>query len=549
MKVRMKRRDLLVFLWLACSFSVSGAQRYAAGPPRLMTGLGHHHHPISTHSSLAQRFFDQGLTLLFAFNQDEAISSFRRAADLDAGSAMPLWGIAVAMGPNINMDMDPGRQRMAYEFVQKALLLRSGMSNKEREYVEALAKRYSPDQSRDVGALARDYANAMRQLSQRYPRDVDAATLYAESLMDLHPWQLWGFDGNPVGETEEIIKVLQSVLKRDPNHIGANHYYIHAVEASKHPERALKSARLLERLAPALGHIVHMPSHVYMRIGDYSAAARSDEAAADADRCYLTRAKKWGSTYDMMYYTHNLHSLVAAYSMAGRLADTERAALDLVTHAGSLLPQMPDAEFYLSTELFVFLRFNKWDQIMATPQPPEGQLMTTAFWHLARGIAASRKGLTATAEKERQSLQDSHQYVPADLDFGGYFNKAGKFLDLAIAILDARIAWAKDDRAGAIEHWRNATEIEDSFTYSEPPDWYYPVRESLGAALLQCGRSLEAERVFRADLERNPGNPRSLFGLWRSLVIQKNTSAAKEVRKEYVTAWRLADIRLGLEDF
>jgi tetratricopeptide (TPR) repeat protein len=513
-----------------------------------MPGLGQHHHPISTCNPLTQQFFDQGLALVFAFNEEEAVLSFQRAAELDPQSAMPIWGIALALGPNINEDMDGGRERMAYEHVQRALLLRGGTSNEERRYIEALAKRYSPDPRADLGALARDYSNAMRDLSKRYPKDLDAATLYAESLMDLHPWRLWRPDGSPGEDTREIVRVLESILRRDPTHLGANHYYIHAVEGSPNPERAFKSAFLLEKLAPAAGHIVHMPSHIYMRTGDYSAAARSNEAAAAADRAYLSRASKWGSSYDLMYYGHNLQSLVAAYAMAGRFADADRTANDLVTHADALLLRMPEAEFYLPTELFVLLRFGRWDRVLITQRPEANLAMTVAFWHFARGVAAARKGFIEAAEKERQSLQESRESTPADIDFGGYSNKARKFLDLAIDVLDARIAWANGDHGRAIDQWYNATEIEDSLNYSEPPDWYYPVRESLGAALLLDNQSVAAERVFRTDLERNRRNPRSLFGLWQSLVAQRKVRAARKVRQEFAVAWGHADVQLTLAD-
>jgi tetratricopeptide (TPR) repeat protein len=462
---------------------------------------------------------------------------------------MAFWGMALAMGPNINTEIDPGRQKIAYAFVQKAVSLYSEASPKERDYINALAKRYSADRTADVRVLGRNYANAMRELAQRYPEDLDASTLYAESLMDLHPWQQWRPDGSPGEDTEEIIQVLESVLKRDPNHIGANHYYIHAIESSRHAERGLKNARRLESLAPASGLLVHMPSHIYMRVGDYDAAARSNEAAVEADRSYLSRTSIWGGSYDAMYYNHNLYALVAAYSLAGRLADAKRVAQDLVTHANSQLAGQPEAEFYEPTEIFVLLRFGRWDEILIAPCPQANLFMATAFWHFARGVAAARRGLTETAEKERNSLLESRQTLRTDVDFGGYFNKAGQFLDLAISILDARIAWLENDRVTAIKHWRQAMEIEDSFRYSEPPDWYYPVRESLGAALLLNGKLAEAECIFRADLERNPGNPRSLFGLWRTLVLENNFTSAEQVAKEFAIAWKRADVRLELADY
>jgi len=267
-------------------------------PPALMPGLGQHHHTISTKSPEAQRFFDQGLTLVFAFNHEEAARAFRRASELDPQSAMTFWGLALALGPCINLDVDPPHEQAAYEAVQKALSHAPSATESERAYTQALAKRYSADSRDDLRKLDAEYANAMRELSQHYPDDLDAATFYAESLMDLHPWKLWGLDGHPTEGTEEIVAVLESVLRRDPDHLGANHYYIHAVEASPHPEWALASARRLETLAPAAGHPVHMPAHTYMRVGDYSAASQSTAAGANVDRAYLRESETSGSMYD-----------------------------------------------------------------------------------------------------------------------------------------------------------------------------------------------------------------------------------------------------------
>src|SRR5262252_4885700 len=296
----------------------------------LIPGLGQLHHTISTKNPEAQQFFDQGLTLVFAFNHEEAARAFRRASELDPQSAMAFWGVALALGPCINLDVDPPHEQAAYEAVQKALLLAPAATEKERAYIQALAKRYSSDPKADLRKLDAEYASAMRDLSKHYPDDLDAATLYAESLMDLHPWKLWSLDGRPTEGTEEIVAVLESVLKRDPNHLGANHYYIHATEASPHPEWALPSARRLETLAPAAGHLVHMPTHTYWRVGDYSAAAQSNAVAADADRVYLRESGTTGSMYDMMYFCHNLHFLAASYSMGGNFAHAKEVADELI---------------------------------------------------------------------------------------------------------------------------------------------------------------------------------------------------------------------------
>jgi tetratricopeptide (TPR) repeat protein len=518
-------------------------------PPALMSGLGQHHHVISTKSSEVQRFFDQGLTLVFAFNHEEAARAFRRAAELDSQSAMPFWGIALALGPCINLDIDSPHENAAYEAVQKAISLAPGATESERAYIQALAKRYSSDSKVDLRKLDADYAHAMRELSKRYPDDLDAATLYAESLMDLRPWKLWSLDGHPAEDTDEIVAVLESVLRRDPDHIGANHYYLHAVEASTHPERALASASRLETLAPAAGHLVHMPAHIYFRAGDYPAAARSNAIAAEIDRVYLRDSGTIGSMYDIIYFAHNLHFLAAASSMAGNFSDAKRAADELVAHIGPMvLGNRSMAEPYMPTQIFVLLRFHRWDEVLKLPPPDSNLAMTTAFWHFARGSAAAAKGQIGMAEVERGKLEAARKETPADVEFSMYSNKAQTFLNLAANILDARVASAHADRKRAIEYWKNAVQIQDRLYYGEPPEWFYPVRESLGGALLLNGQADQAEAVFRADLEQYPRNPRSLFGLLKSLEAQRKTSDAEWVRREFEAAWKSADVALEIGD-
>jgi tetratricopeptide (TPR) repeat protein len=534
----------LVFVFLASVCSLSAQSK----PPALMAGMGQHHHAITTKSPEAQRFFDQGLTLVYAFNHEEATRAFRRASELDPQAAMAFWGVALALGPCINLDVDPPHEKAAYEAVQKATSLAGGGTESERGYIQALAKRYSAAAGISLRKLDVDYANAMRELTKRYPDDLDAATLYAESMMDLHPWKLWILDGHPAEGTEEIVAVLESVLRRDPSHIGANHYYIHAVEASPHPERALASARRLEALAPAAGHLVHMPAHVYMRIGDYSAAAHSNAVAAEADRVYLRESATTGSMYDMMYYCHNLHFLAAAYSMAGDFAHAKQAADELVAHVAPMVHDMPMAETYLPIPMLVLVRFHRWDDVLNLPQPNANLAMATALWHFARGSAAAAKGQLGMAEAERKNLEAARKEMPADMEFSFYFNKAKAFLDLAASILDARIAKGQGEREDTIKYWKNAVQIQDELNYGEPPEWFYPVRESLGAALMLNGETAQAEAVFRADLEQYPRNPRSLFGLWKSLEAQKKTSDAEWVRREFEAAWKNADETLELGD-
>jgi len=549
------RLFLYLALLIAPTTAASGQMQHAPAPtaPRppatILRGLGVHAHPIRTSSAEAQRFFDQGMVLLFGFNHEEAIRSFERAAQLDPQAAMPHWGIALALGPNINLDVDPAREKAAYEAVQKALTLSAQAPEHERAYIAALAKRYSIAPGADLRKLAEDYAQAMRELSQRYPDDLDAAVLFAESLMDLRPWRLWTLDGRPAEGTTEIISVLESVLRREPQHIGANHYYIHAVEASPDPQRALPSARRLETLVPAAGHLVHMPAHIYMRTGDYRAAESSNVTAAEVDRTYLRQNRLEQSLYSFMYYSHNIHFIAAAAGMTGRYAEALRAAGQLIQHVGPAAVEMPMLEYFLPTRLFVLLRFNRYDEVLREPAPDAKLAMATMFWHFARGVAYAGKAQLPQAAAERAAIETARSQTPADAEFGAYFNNSQTFLTLAANILDARMAAARGERARAIEFWRRAVDAEDTLNYGEPPEWYYPTRESLGAALLLDGQAEYAEAVFRADLERNTRNPRSLFGLWRSLAAQNKAADADWVRRQFEAAWQGADGQLRLEDF
>jgi tetratricopeptide (TPR) repeat protein len=461
---------------------------------------------------------------------------------------MAFWGIALALGPCINLDVDPPHEKAAYEAVQKALLLAHGATERERDYIQALSKRYSSNPKVDLRKLDADYAVAMRELSKHHPDDLDAATLYAESQMDLHPWKLWSLDGRPTEGTEEILAVLESVLRRDPNHLGANHYYVHATEASPHPEWALASAQRLETLAPAAGHLVHMPAHTYMRVGDYAAAAHSNAVAADTDRVYLRESGTTGSMYDMLYYCHNLHFLAASYGMAGDFTHAKEAAVELAAHVAPMLREMPIAEIYAPYPIFVLVRFHRWDEVLKVPAPHPSLTMTTAFWHFARGAAFAAKSQLEMAEAERKTLEAAYRETPADLEFSMFSNKARTFLELAANILDARIATAKGDRGQAISYWEKAVEIEDGLYYGEPPEWFYPVRESLGGALLLNGQAARAESVFRSDLEQYPRNPRSLFGLLKALEVQQKSSDVEEVRREFGAAWKNADVQLEVRD-
>lgn len=543
---------LLATLTLAAAGAPAHAPHEAApgAPPAaravpLFGHLGSQHHVVSTGSDEAQRYFDQGLSLVFGFNHDEAVRAFLEATRLDPECAMAFWGIALALGPNINMALDEEHNARAYEAIQKATLLSAQASEPEVAYIRALATRYSIDPGADRAALDRAYAKAMGDLSRRYPDDLDAATLYAESLMDLRPWQLWDKDGTPAEETGEIVSVLESVLKRDPMHTGANHYYIHAVEASPHPERALPSARRLETLAPGAGHLVHMPAHVYMRTGDFAAAVRSNQVAAEVDEAYI-RSMHVTGMYPVMYYGHNLHFLAISAGMAGNSAAARDAATRLAAFLGPVIQDMPMAEFMLPTPIYVALRFQGWDEVLRQPAPGGAFPATAALRHFARGVAHAALKDVQQAEADRKEFDRARGLVPSGAMFN--LNTTAGVLEVAAAVLDARIAAARGNHAPAVTAWKKAVAAEDRLSYDEPPVWYYPVRESLGGELLRAGRPQEAEKVFREDLARNPRNGRSLFGLWQSLAAQKKRQEARTARREFEAAWKSADVELDLSD-
>lgn len=544
--------SLLQLVWLVPPALAAEGHAHAAASGRavLLDGLGTHHHPIATRVPEAQRFFDQGLTLVFAFNHDEAIRAFRRAAELDPRATMPWWGIALAYGPNINMPAEPTRERAAWDALQHAQRLARNAPATERAYVEALAPRYAADPSRDPAGRAAAYADAMAALVRRHPDDLDATTLWAESMMDLRPWQLWTLDGRPAEGTETIVAVLEGVLRRAPDHPGANHYYIHAVEASQHPERAIPSATRLESLVPGAGHLVHMPSHVWVRTGAFAAAARSNERAIAADRAYFAAAGG-SDMYAVMYYGHNIHFLAASEAMAGRSEAASRAARELATtvqqRMGSPLPPLdattaPAVEMLLSTPLWVSVRGRRWEEALAAPEPPAVLPVNRGLWRYARGEALLATGRPAAARAEREQLAAVRAGLPAGAGLG--FNTGDVVLGIAEQVLSARLAEAAGRRDEALGHWRAAVAAQDGLAYNEPPDWYYPVRESLGGALLRAGRPVEAEQVFRDDLARNPRNGRSLYGLRSSLEAQRRPADAAWVGREFDAAWSGADVRL-----
>jgi tetratricopeptide (TPR) repeat protein len=540
----------LLALLLACNLTFAQHAHPASnevGEAKLLTGLGHHSFPVSTSNAEAQKFFNQGLILVYGFNHDEAARSFRRAAELDPQMAMAHWGLAMALSPNYNQtSISPEQMKAGLEAVRKGLALAARAPEHERAYLEALAKRFSVEAGTGQRALGVAYRDAMRALAERYPDDAEAATLYADSLMVLNAWKLWGPDGKPAEGTGEIVSVLEAVLRRHPEHIGAHHLYIHAVEASPHPEWALTSAERLGPLTPAAGHLVHMPAHIYMRVGDYEAAARSNALAAEADRSYFASGGLRG-VYSAGYYSHNLHFLAAARSMQGRYGEAMRAARQLEENVRPYLKEIPPLESFMPTAVLTMVRFGRWDEVLREPEPPASQPVTNSLWRWGRGMAYAAKGKAAEAETELKTFKAAAASIPGDTGYGQ--NTARDVLKIAEHFLDARIASARGDRRGAVEHLRRAVEAEDALAYDEPPGWYHPLsRESLGGALLQAGERAEAEKVFREDLRRNRRNGRSLFGLAESLKAQGKAYEAQLVGREFESAWKDADTKLRVED-
>lgn len=447
---------LLVFLFAAPLLPQSG-------PVTLVSGLGDLHHPVSTHNAQAQEFFDQGLRLIYAFNHDEAARSFQHAAELDPNLAMAYWGVAEAIGPNYNDPADADRYKRAHDSIQKAVALSSGASESERAYIQALAKRFPADPNSDLKKAAEDYRDAMRQVVAQFPDDLDAATLFAESGMNLHPWSLWHQDGTPEAGTEEIVSTLESVMKRDPNHLGAIHYYIHAVEASNNPDRALAGANKLASLAPGAGHIVHMPAHIYIRTGDYGSAIKTNEEAAEVDRAYIKATGAQG-IYPMMYYSHNLHFVAVCGAMNGLYSEARRNADLLVANVAPHVQGMPPLEGFMTIPMAVEVRFHHWNEILKMPAPDASLKTASLFWHFGRGLAFAGIGKLTEAETEYKIVAAAEAATPPDVIFQMPINnKAKDIMKIAENIVGAKIALAKHDNSNAIamrgKLWRFKTSL------------------------------------------------------------------------------------------
>jgi len=549
---------ILTLLSLTCCISILGyclplsGMEFPYHPTKeitLISGKQISEHPVTTKMPEAQKFFNQGLTFLYGFNHDAAYWSFQKAVALDPSLAMGYWGMALALGPNINMDVTHKAEGIAFSHIQKATELTENISESEKDYIFALAKRYTDVPNPDLKKLNFNYMEAMKQLRFKYPDDPDAAVLYAESAMDVNPWKQWTVQGEPLPGTMEIVETLETVLKRQPNHLGANHYYIHAIEASKHPEYAMVSAERLRKLAPSLGHITHMPSHIYLLVGDYHEAATANEAAIAADLSYI-RQYGLDGIYPLHYLTHNYYFLIRALSMEGRLKSAITAADELNAFYFPHFKEMPELEYYLSAKMFVLLRFHKWKELLEIKPPKayakEEMAVTEALWHFARGLSFAAIGDQENALNEKSLFTAQKNKIPKDAVFG--FNSVEPIFQIAENVLLAEMAKFEGDFLKEIAFLKEAVLIQDTLNYNEPPDWYFPVRESLGMAFLRNNQIREAEEVFRQDLNIHPRNPRSLYGLLLTLKKQSRPTDSFFVQKEFEQASQYSDSTLSPSD-
>ena len=529
--------------------AVYGGQADKPGAP-VFEGLGDHHHPITTSVPQTQMFFDQGVRLLFGFNHAEAIRSFREAARLDPDCAMCWWGVAFALGPNINLAMQPDAVAPAYAALQMARALEPHASAEERAWIEALAKRYAASPPADRHGLDEAFALAMGELWKSYPADLDAGVFYAEAMMDTQPWDYWQADGiTPKGHAPEIVSTLEEILKPEPRHPGALHLYIHAVEATTTPERAEHAADLLEPLMPGAGHIVHMPSHIYYRVGRYEDAVKVNEAAAKMDEQYIATCKAQGY-YPLGYYTHNLHFLWTSSAMMGRRTaafDAARRVLAAASLGASQAAKLPPIQLYLFVPIVTDIRFGDWKRALAEPLPSPDLKLDVAMARYARGFAFANERKPKAAKREAEALRA--MLAARELANVDQFIPGTQMARIGLALLEGEILRHSGRLDNAITKFREAAQLEHNIPYTEPPYWHEPVSHILGAALIEARRPAEAEAVYRESLMTYRIDGWALYGLAQSLDAQGKRSEAEEARQQFAKAWSLADTKITASRF
>jgi hypothetical protein len=512
-----------------------------AAPP-IYDNLGTLHKEITTTSQLAQQYFDQGLRLTYAFNHDEAIKSFEQGVRHDSTCAMCYWGIAYALGPNINVPMDTSAMPAAYQAAQQALKYSADATPSERAYIEALATRYAAKPSPNRAPLDSAWAKAIGLVAYAYPKDDDAATLYAEALMDLRPWNYWTNGGRAKApSTYEQVRTLERVLKRNPNHPGACHFYIHAIEASTEAAKALPCAHRLASLMPGAGHLVHMPSHIYIKLGQWELAAEDNEHAVHADEEFISERHPTG-VYPIGYYPHNFHVMWYALNMLGRSEAAIKTAQQIAMKVPpEVIKQIPPFEYYSPTLLYTLARFSRWNEILKQPPPVKDLRFTTGMWHYVRALAYTATSRPDSAAAESDALAGIANATPAEEMMN--LNSAKSLLAVAQAHLAGEMAAKAGRIDDAITQLQLAVKAEDELTYDEPPAWYMPMRQRLGAILLEANRPKQAEKVFREDLTRRPENGWSLAGLAQSLKAQNKQKEAAKIQARFETAWSSADVQ------
>ncbi|MGD9548515.1 MAG: tetratricopeptide repeat protein [Candidatus Krumholzibacteriia bacterium] len=529
-------KTILFTVLVAAAFAGAGTAATTDQHAKIFPGVDTYSRPITTSSAEAQRWFDQGFLLLYGFNHDEATRSFQAAAELDPEAAMPWWGVAYAAGMNINDPiMTEDRWRRGHEAAQRALSLLDDETAVEKALVEAVARRYTWPAPAEQRPYDEAYASAMAEVYARFAADPDVAVLYAESLMDLQPWDYWTPDLEPKGNTTDFTAAIEGVLRAEPDHPGATHFYIHAMEAGPSPQKAVPYAERLEDRVPGAGHLVHMPSHIYARVGRYADAADANVRAVAADRTYFTDAAS--PTIYMIYYAHNLHFLAYASMMEARFEPAMKAARDLEND----VPEQVLRDFagliegIMPTSYHVLIRFGKWQEILNQPEPPEWRLVTRAVHHYARGIALSVLGRTAEARAEAAKFESAAALVPED--WWVFNNRVHDVLPIARAMLEGETAYREGRLDEAWAALRKGIEAEDRLIYDEPPAWMLPVRHSMGALLLEAGEYAAAEQLYREDQERHPGNGWSLLGLKQALAAQGNNREAETFATSVQSAW------------
>jgi tetratricopeptide (TPR) repeat protein len=497
---------------------------------------------VTTDSPEAQRWFDQGIQLLYGYNHDEAIRSFEKAAEIDPSCAMAWWGSAYARGLHINKpEMAEEQSKLAYAAAQKAVAAIDDETPAEQSLVKAVASRYAMPVPADRKPLDLAYADAMEAAWHAHPEDADIGALFAESLMNLQPWDLWTSAGAPKGRALEIVAVLERTMARHPKHPGANHFYIHAVEASSWPERATPAADRLVDLVPGSGHLVHMPSHVFIRTGRYAEAADANERAIAADEAYFATSP--APDFYSIYFLHNLHFLAYAAMMEGRYETALAAAekIERTVPPDFLKKYVAVADGFMPTKTLVMIRFGKWDEVLDLPEPPEWRLLSRAERHFARSVANSALGRTKEARKEIDLLDELTPQLTDEWKMGN--NPARDIVAIARTMAEGELAFREDRTEEAFELLREAVRLEENLAYDEPPGWMQPVRHALGALLLADGQAAEAEAVYRADLVRHPNNAWALLGLQQSLEAQKRTTDAEALAETLAKAWSRADVK------